>query len=146
VLVVRIEIDQRVGRQDEVLVRVERLARSDDRVPVARLVVRVILAGGMTGAGEEMRDQDGVRSVGIQRAVALPADLDVPDCFTTDRAVDRQREGFLLDDAVIGVQRGWVMRTSVTAAASPMMRSDISHPLCENHRKPDRDVMKPGKL
>ena len=53
-----------------------------------------------------MRDQDGVRLVGIERAVALPADLDVLDRLTADRDVALQCESLLLDDAVVGVKGG----------------------------------------
>src|SRR5262249_8828863 len=58
--------------------------------------------------GEVMRDQDGVRLVGIKRAIALPADLDAFDRLAADRDVAWQREGLLLDDAVMGVQGGGV--------------------------------------
>jgi hypothetical protein len=48
-----------------------------------------------------MADQDGVRLVGVERAVALPADLDVLQRAAALRGVARQFEDLLLDHEVL---------------------------------------------
>ena len=94
-----VEVDERVRRQDEELVGVDRLAGPDDRVPVARQrIVRGIAPGGMARRREIMRDQDGVRPVAVQPAVALPADPDVPQERPASGRVARQLEHLLLDE------------------------------------------------
>src|SRR3954463_7166138 len=63
VLVLRAEVDQRIRRDDEIAVRIDRLAGADDRVPIAgRPVLGLVLAGGVAGAREEVRDEDRVRA------------------------------------------------------------------------------------
>ena len=94
-----VEVHQRVGGEDEVLVGVDRLARADDPVPVARrLVLRLVLAEGVAVAGEEMRDQDGIGAVGVELARGLPADLHALDRPAAERRVARHLEDLLLDD------------------------------------------------
>ena len=66
---------QHVGADDEIAVGVERLARTDHVVPPARLAGLVADAGRVRIARESVRDQDGVRAVGIQMAVGLVRDL-----------------------------------------------------------------------
>src|SRR5205807_5951174 len=64
------------------------------------LVARRVFAEGVARAAEEMRDQDGVRLVGAERARRLPADLHVLDRGAGRRRVARQFEGLLLDDEI----------------------------------------------
>ena len=101
---VDVEVHQRVGGQDVVFVGVDRLAGADDRIPIARhRIVGGVFSECVAGARKEMRDQDGVRLVGVQRSRRLPADLDVLDVLTSNRRVARQLEGLLLDDEVTGL-------------------------------------------
>lgn len=101
-----VQIDERIGCDDEKLRRVDGLAGPDDRVPIARqFVARRIFSGGMAGAREEMRDQDRVRFIGIQRPVAFPADLHILDRRATRRLVGRHRKCFLFNDHVLRERR-----------------------------------------
>ena len=100
-----VEVHQRVGGEDEILVGINRLAGADDRVPVAGSGIGGgIFAGGVRIGREEMADQDRVGFVGVERAVALPADLDVLQRAPALRGVARQREDFLLDQKLLRVR------------------------------------------
>ena len=101
-----VEIDQRVRRKHEVFVGIDGLARTNDRVPIAGgFVVARIFAKGVAVAGKEVRDQDRIRFIGIERACRLPADLDRFDRLAGSGGVARQREGLLLDDQIVGASR-----------------------------------------
>jgi hypothetical protein len=100
VRVLGVDVDQVVGADDEELVRVDRLAGADDRLPIAGCgIALLVLAGGVRIAGEEMRDDDDVVARGVELAVALPADFHVLDRLVSDGGVARHREDLLLDDA-----------------------------------------------
>jgi len=74
-----IQVDQRICAHHEIFVGVDRLARADDRVPVAgSLVVGLVAAGGVRGAGENA-DEHGVVAGGVELAVGLVADPQVLD-------------------------------------------------------------------
>ncbi len=92
-----VQVDKRVGADDEVFVGIDRLPRADDGVPVAgRLFIRLVAARGVRGAGEEMRDEDRVVAAAVQLAVSLVADAHVLDGLAAHRGVLGQREELLL--------------------------------------------------
>jgi len=62
---------QHVGADDEIAVGVERLARPHHQVPPSRLAGDRVGFGDELVARQRMADEDGVRSVCIQRAVCL---------------------------------------------------------------------------
>jgi hypothetical protein len=98
---VDVEVDQRVRGEHVVFVGVDRLAGADDRVPIAGgLVARRIFAERVAGAAEEVRDQNRVRLVGIERPRRLPADFHALDRGARHGRVARQFEGLLLDEEV----------------------------------------------
>jgi hypothetical protein len=104
-----VEIDQRVRRDDEIPVGVDGLARPDQAIPIARrLVLGLVFAEGVAVAGEEMRDEDGVGAVGVQRSGGLPTDLDALDRLAAERRQRRHLEDLFLDDERRGsLGHGW---------------------------------------
>jgi hypothetical protein len=103
--VVGVDVDQRVAGENEIFVGVDRLAGTDDRVPITgQRIALPIFARRMARAGEEMADQYGVGSLRVQRAVAFPADAHVADRLARDNRQDGQFEDFLVDE------HGWPYR------------------------------------
>ncbi len=58
------------------LIGIEAFARADHAVPPAFLLVLRVDAGGVGVAREGVRDQDGVRTLGVQRSVGLVSYID----------------------------------------------------------------------
>jgi hypothetical protein len=105
------QVHQRVRREHEILIGIDRLAGADDGIPVAGgLVALGIFAGGMTSAGEEVADEDRVRLVGIERAVAFPTDFHALEGAARLRRERRQIEHLLLRDQVLGLGRQQTQR------------------------------------
>ena len=101
-----IEIDQRVRREYVILAGINRLAGTDDPVPIAGAGIACgILAESMRGAGEKVRDQDGIRFVGIERAGRLPPDPHILDGGASDGLIGWQREGLLFHNEVLRKRR-----------------------------------------
>ena len=100
-----VEVDQGVRRHDVIAVGVERLAGADDGIPVARGLFTVIAAGGVTGAGEEVGDQDGVIACLVELAIGLPADSDRGDGVTADGGVAWHLEDLFGDIVQAGGRR-----------------------------------------
>jgi len=67
---------QHIRAHHEVTVGIERLAGPDHVVPPARLAAFMADAGGVRVAGKSVRDQDGVRAIGVELAVRLIGDFD----------------------------------------------------------------------
>src|SRR5437667_6931148 len=92
-----IQVDQRICAHREISVGIDRLARADDRVPVAgSLVVGLVASCRMRGPGEKVRDEHGVVAGGVELAVGLVADPHVLDRLAAYSGVLRQREELLL--------------------------------------------------
>ena len=84
---------QHVDADDEVARRIEHLARPDQALPPALLAGHGMLLGDELVAGQRMADQDGVRLVGVERAVGLvghPIGAELDAAVEPERALDAQ--------------------------------------------------------
>jgi hypothetical protein len=86
-----VEVDERVGGQHEISIGIDGLAGTDYCIPIAgRLVFAAVFAEGVARAGKEMRDENRVRFIAIERARRYPADLDRFDGLAGKRGVAGQ--------------------------------------------------------
>src|SRR4051812_17405541 len=54
-----------------------------------------------------MRDENDIRLLGIQLAIAFPADPHILDRFSANRHVARELENLLLHDQIVLLSKGW---------------------------------------
>ena len=104
---------QHVGADDEIAVGVDRLAGADQHLPPAGLAGDGMGLGHEMVAGQGVADHDGVRAVGVQRAVGLVGDLEAADldpAVQPHRPVDGQPHAPAGLDPVGGVIRNLPLR------------------------------------
>ena len=89
-----------VGADHEVLVRVQGLARPDDDVPPAGLLLALVPACGMGVAGEGVADQHGIALLLVQLAVGLVGDIDLVSRSPCSREISSG------NSAALGLDRG----------------------------------------